>query len=120
MMTSHEFQPDTLVELLRLRAQQSPDTLAYAFLAAGEVGEEKKVTYRELERQVRAVAAQLKSSVAPGDRVLLLYPQGVDYVIGFLSCLYAGVIGVPVSPPGVTLPICASRRLPTMRRRIWR
>jgi len=99
MMKNKEFRPHTLVELLHRRAQQSPETLAYAFLADGEVGEEEKVTYRELEHRVRAVATQLQSSASPGDRVLLLYPQGVDYVIGFLACLYAGVIGVPIFPP---------------------
>jgi phthiocerol/phenolphthiocerol synthesis type-I polyketide synthase C len=99
MMTSHEFRPDTLVELLRVRAQEIPDTLAYAFLPDGEVGDEIRVTYRELERQVRAIAAHLQNLAKPGDRVLLLYPQGVDYVTGFLACLYAGVIAVPIFPP---------------------
>ncbi len=31
--------------------------------------------------------------------MLLLYPHGIDFIIGFLGCLYAGAIAVPAYPP---------------------
>ena len=92
-------EPTTLVEVLRHHARQYPDKLAYAFLPNGEIGTEIGVSFAELEQQARTTAAHLLRVCEPGDRVLLLYPQGIDYVVGFLGCLYAGVIGVPIFPP---------------------
>jgi len=35
----------------------------------------------------------------PGDRALLLYPPGLDFIDAFFGCLYAGVVAVPCYPP---------------------
>ena len=35
----------------------------------------------------------------PGDRALLLYPPGLDFIAAFFGCLYAGVVAVPAYPP---------------------
>src|SRR5262249_32608281 len=75
-----------------------PDRLAYAFLTDGEV-EETSLTYGELDRMARSGAALLQSMGATGERVLLLYPPGLDFVAAFFGCLYAGAIAVPVYPP---------------------
>ncbi|HYO64056.1 MAG TPA: amino acid adenylation domain-containing protein, partial [Pyrinomonadaceae bacterium] len=88
----------TLVDLLRLRARNHPDRLAYTFLVDGET-EEVNVTYGELDRQARAVAASLQPLVSAGDRVLLLYPPGLEYIAAFFGCLYAGAVAVPAYPP---------------------
>ena len=48
---------------------------------------------------MRATSAHLQGIAEPGARVLLLYPQGLDYAIAFFACLYAGLVGVPVFPP---------------------
>lgn len=93
------FAPETLVDALRYRARQFPHKLAYAFLPNGEVGGEIAVSFAELDERVRATAAHLQSIAEPGARVLLLYPQGLDYAIAFFACLYAGLVGVPVFPP---------------------
>lgn len=47
----------------------------------------------------RAIGAWLQSRVAAGERALLLYPPGLDYIAGFFGCLYAGVVAVPAYPP---------------------
>lgn len=88
----------TLVELLRYRALQQPVQLAFTFLEDGET-ESASLTYRELERYSRAIAAQLQSLGIVGERALLLYPPGLDYIAAFWGCLYAGVIAVPAYPP---------------------
>lgn len=88
----------TVVELLRERAQRQPDALAYTFLADGET-EEINLTYRELDQQARAIGAHLQNIGATGERVLLLYPQGLEYMAAFYGCLYAGAIAVPTYPP---------------------
>ncbi|HEX5709232.1 MAG TPA: fatty acyl-AMP ligase, partial [Pyrinomonadaceae bacterium] len=60
---------------------------------------EVSLTYAQLERRARAVGAWLQSSGASGERVLLLYPPGLDFVAAFFGCLYAGAVAVPVYPP---------------------
>ncbi len=88
----------TLIELLQYRAIHQANHTAYTFLRDGEV-EESKLTYQELDRQARAIAAQLYHQTLPGDRALLLYPPGTEFVTAFFGCLYAGVIAVPAYPP---------------------
>ncbi len=88
----------TLVELLRRRARERPDEVVYTFLLDGEA-EEALLTYGELDARARAVAALLAEHGAAGERALLLYPPGLDYVTAFFGCLYAGVVAVPVYPP---------------------
>ena len=88
----------TLVHLLRARAAQQPNLRALTFLANGE-GEGLAYTYGDLDRQSRAVAARLQSlGVEAGQRALLVYPPGLDYVVGLLGCFYAGVTAVPAYP----------------------
>ena len=87
-----------LVELACSRANEKPGQTAYVFLQDGE-NESGRLTFAELDRRARAVAAQLQSMGMTGERALLLYPPGLDYIVGFFGCLYAGVIAVPAYPP---------------------
>ena len=68
------------------------------FLADGEA-EGERLTYAGLDALARAIAARLRESLAPGDRALLLYPPGLEFIAAFFGCLYAGVIAVPAYPP---------------------
>ncbi len=88
----------TLAEALRLRAALTPERRAYTFLADGEE-EAGSLDYRELDERARAVAAALRRTCRAGDRALLLFPPGLDFVAAFFGCLYAGVIAVPAYPP---------------------
>jgi len=87
----------TLVELLKLRSQNQPNVTAYTFLQDEE--EASRLTYRELDRKARAIAAQLQSLDAQGTRALLLYPSGLEFIAAFFGCLYASVVAVPAYPP---------------------
>ncbi len=89
---------ETLIDLLRRRANEQPERKAYTFLTAGE-SDKETLTFGQLDRRARAIAALLDSVKARGERVLLLYPPGLDYVSAFMGCLYAGAIAVPVPPP---------------------
>nr|VFJ91614.1 MAG: myxalamid-type polyketide synthase MxaB [Candidatus Kentron sp. LFY] len=97
-MNKNPLQATTLLELLRYRAEAQPDKTAYTFLRDGET-EEASFTYAQLDRQAHAIAARLQDITTPGERALLLYPQGLDYIAAFFGCLYAGVIAVPTYPP---------------------
>jgi acyl-CoA synthetase (AMP-forming)/AMP-acid ligase II len=105
------FEPATLVDLLRWRASHQPRRRAYTFLGDGEA-EESSVSYGELDRRARAVAARLQTlGVAGGERALLFYPPGLEYVVAFLGCLYAGVVAVPAYPPRLNRPISRLRAM---------
>ncbi len=88
----------SLVDLLRFRADEDPAGCAYTFLLNGEI-EEGHLTYGELDLRARAVAARLQSLGARGERALLLYPPGLEYVAALFGCFYAGVTAVPAYPP---------------------
>ena len=88
----------TFVELLRWRALCQQDCLAYIYLLDGE-REESRLTYGDLDQRARAIGAEIQSLGLAGERVLLFYPSGLDYVAGFFGCLYGGAVAVPVYPP---------------------
>lgn len=101
----------TLVEVLRSRALEKGSAIAFTFLDDGE-REGARVTYAELDERARAIAAALRDrGVTPGERALLLFPPGLDFIPAFFGCLYAGVIAVPAYPPQ---PSQLSRTLPRL------
>src|SRR5215212_6879027 len=104
-------QPSTLIDLLSWRAAHQPDQLAYSFLVDGE-DEKAHSTYARLDRKARAIAGMLQSLDLCGERVLLLYAPGLDFIAGFFGCLYAGVVAVPAYPPD---PARLSRTLPRLQ-----
>ena len=83
---------------MRRRAEERPQSLACAFLNDGG-RESERLSYAELDREARRIAAWLQVSRAPGDRALLLFPAGLDFLKAFFGCLYAGVIAIPAPPP---------------------
>ncbi|PLR60152.1 non-ribosomal peptide synthetase [Pseudomonas sp. QC2] len=100
MMDAFEL-PQTLVHSLQRRAAQTPDQVALRFLA--ESAEHSVVlSYRDLDQRARTIAAALQANADLGDRAVLLFPSGPDYVAAFFGCLYAGVIAVPAYPPEST------------------
>ncbi|MDM9582031.1 beta-ketoacyl synthase N-terminal-like domain-containing protein [Nostoc sp. GT001] len=89
---------ETLVDVLRYRAIHQPQTLGYTFLVDGE-SEGSRLTYGALDKLARAIATYLQTFAKPGDRVLLLYPPGLEFISAFFGCLYAGLIAIPAYPP---------------------
>lgn len=92
--------PVNLVAHLQEQAQTHPyDTALMTVSADKENLLEKRFDYQTLDQRVKATAATLQDRVKQGERALLLMENDEHYVIGFLACLYAGVIAVPVFPP---------------------
>ena len=89
---------ETLMDLVQHHAMKHGEDRALTFLADG-VNEESFLTYALLDREARAVAAWLQSKGLTGQRALLLFPSGLEFVTALLGCIYAGVIAVPVNPP---------------------
>lgn len=96
IMNPNDFQH--LVGLLHWRAEANADDPAVTYLADGE-DDEQTLTYAQLDHHARAIAAWLQREGIFGERVLLLYPPGLDYITAFFGCLYAGAIAVPAYPP---------------------
>lgn len=92
------FIPATLVDVLRFRATYQANQRAFSFLSDGET-EDECVTYAELDARARAVAVALQKLTRSHETVLLLFPQGLEFVVAFFGCLYAGRIAVPAGMP---------------------
>src|SRR5688500_17203661 len=99
-----------MAELLRRRAGERPHQTAFTFLPDGErtAGSETRWTYAELDRRATAIAAALSRQAAVGDRAVLVFPPGLDFIAAFFGCMYAGVLPVPATYPK---PRRASSRL---------
>jgi acyl-CoA synthetase (AMP-forming)/AMP-acid ligase II len=88
----------SLVTLLARRAKSQPDDRAYVFL--GDRGaEEAVITFRELHDAATALAARLAKIARPGDRAILVFPPGLEFLVAFFGCQIARVIAVPMMMP---------------------
>jgi acyl-CoA synthetase (AMP-forming)/AMP-acid ligase II len=88
---------DSIVALLRLRATEQPNDLAYIFLP--DRAEAVSLSFGDLYKRAHAVARNLAERGQKGDRAVLVFPPGLDFIIGFFGCLLAGVIAVPMMIP---------------------
>ncbi|UQA92492.1 fatty acyl-AMP ligase [Streptomyces halobius] len=82
------------------QARELADREAFSFLS--DINSDQvdcTITYGELHREALAVAGWLSDRVSPGDRVLLLFPSGLDFIKAFIGCLYAGAVAVPAPLP---------------------
>ncbi|WP_236794814.1 fatty acyl-AMP ligase [Amycolatopsis sp. GM8] len=80
------------VDHLREKLLEFGDTRTYTFLR--EAHDDGR-TFRVLDERAREIAEMVSRRTAPGDRALLLYPSGPEFLEAFLGCLYAGVLAVP-------------------------
>jgi long-chain fatty acid adenylase/transferase FadD26 len=83
------------------RARHKPNTPAYTFIDydVDPEGYSQTLTWSQLHHRARVVAAEIASCTAPADRVAILAPQGLEYIIGFFAAIEAGCIAVPLSVP---------------------
>jgi amino acid adenylation domain-containing protein len=88
----------TFVDLVQARASERPEHVAFTF-ASRDGASRQDLTLGELDRRARALAAQIGELALQGERALLAYPPGLDYVVAYFGCLYAGVVAVPMYPP---------------------
>lgn len=93
----------SVTELIASRAETCGDTRAYTFLKDGET-EAAQLSYTDVDHESRIVAAKLQQITSTGDRVLLMYSPGLDFITAFLGCLYAGVVAVPAYAPNPARP----------------
>jgi acyl-CoA synthetase (AMP-forming)/AMP-acid ligase II/7-keto-8-aminopelargonate synthetase-like enzyme/acyl carrier protein len=99
LLVDYKSRTNTFLDVLQYRALSQPRQVAFTFLEDGET-ESAQITYAELASRARCIAGCLQvHGIQPGDRALLLYPSGLEFIAAFLGCLYAGVIAVPTYTP---------------------
>jgi len=92
--------PHTILDVLASRELRQRDTIAYRFLTTGDIdGTIAEASFGALARRTRAVGSWLQENGFEGQRALLLYPPGLEFVEGFFGCLVSGVVAVPAPPP---------------------
>src|ERR1700748_923397 len=91
----------SIAAVLREWARQQPDAPAYTYIdyEIDPAGYSQTFTWSELYGRVQALAAEVASCGAPGDRAAILAPQGLDYVVAFYAALEAGFVAVPLPVP---------------------
>jgi|HubBroStandDraft_6_1064221.scaffolds.fasta_scaffold20987_2 acyl-CoA synthetase (AMP-forming)/AMP-acid ligase II/acyl carrier protein len=87
-----------VVHAVQWWSEQAPERTALTFLGDGE-NETEKLTYAELDRAARRVAASLRAKMDAGSRALLCFQSGLDFAVAYLGCLYGQIIAVPMFPP---------------------
>jgi acyl-CoA synthetase (AMP-forming)/AMP-acid ligase II/acyl carrier protein len=87
----------SLPAILARRACAADDRWRLTFLE-GE-GEERQTALDRFAPAVFALARHLAAITGAGEPVLLLYPPGIDFLIGFMACLAANRPAVPINPP---------------------
>ena len=97
----HFTEDNTLVDYVEHNVREKADTLAYRFIdySRERDGEKIDLTWAQFGKRLRAVAARLQQVTKPGDRVAILAPQSLEYVIGFFASMYASNIAVPLFSP---------------------
>src|ERR671911_2045471 len=99
----------TMLELLASQLVENPDGSAYVFLDDRDGLSE--VSFRQLHHRAKVIAARLQLELKPGDRALLVYPAGLEFISAFFGCLYAGVVAVPATYPKPKRPMPRLQRI---------
>jgi acyl-CoA synthetase (AMP-forming)/AMP-acid ligase II len=91
----------SLTHVVDYRAFNQSEQIAYTFLSLSNGERQKKcLTYKQLKNQAQSLAFSLQNlGYSDRERALLLYSPGIEYIIAFFGCLYAGIVPVPVYPP---------------------
>jgi acyl-CoA synthetase (AMP-forming)/AMP-acid ligase II len=102
MLLESTAQEPSVIDLLHRWAATRGHRRAFTFVDfpdSRSAGRHRTLTWSQLSARAHGVAAAVSRVAGPGDRVAVLLPQGLDYVTGFLGCLLARVIAVPLFPP---------------------
>ncbi|MBT2235322.1 fatty acyl-AMP ligase [Nonomuraea sp. NEAU-A123] len=91
--------PEALIQRVARWAREIPDAPAYTFVDYLGDGSRETLTWARADLKARALAVRLREVAGPGERVAILAPQGLAYVVAVLGTFYAGVVAVPLFAP---------------------
>lgn len=86
----------TLIDILERHASARSARTSYVFLE--EDGTTRRRSFAELYARVQAIAAHLQGVLGRGERALLMYQPGLDFIEIILACFAVGVVAVPIQP----------------------
>ncbi|GAA4404932.1 fatty-acid--AMP ligase [Tsukamurella soli] len=91
----------SIPEILERRARLEPNGAAYTFVDydVDPAGYAETLTWSQMHQRATVVAGELRRVGTVGDRVAIIAPQSMDYVVAFLGILEAGMVAVPLSVP---------------------
>ncbi len=92
------FPGENLRDILEKYASETPDKVLFYFLEDG-FNEKEHITYAQMSSLAKNMAARLLTKYEKGDRLLMLFPPGIEFIVGLFTCFYAGIIAVPAYPP---------------------
>jgi len=89
---------DDIIRLFERNCQNHAEKVIYYYLEDG-LNETSRITFREMNSRAKAIAAALQGKYKKGDRALMLFPTGIEFIVSLFGCFYSGIIGVPAYPP---------------------
>lgn len=89
---------NSISEIIQYRALNEPDKEAFTYLLDGD-DNVLSWTYLDLKNAIAHVALELDGNVNKGDRVLLLFEPGLQFIAAYLATISSGAIAVPCHPP---------------------
>lgn len=87
----------SILKVFRSHVETMGSKTAYTFVTSAN--HRVSQTFQELDKRAKGIAYAISQFASPGDRALMMYPAGLDFVEAFLGCLYAGIVAVPAYPP---------------------
>ena len=99
--TRFALRESSLPDLLHKAASEYPNRAAYKYVdyETDPAGFTETLTWFQIRRRAMIVADELRLCTSPGDRVAVLAPQGLEYIVAFMGVLEAGLIAVPLPVP---------------------
>ena len=91
----------TLIDLLEWRAARGASDPGFAFLEDGE-REAGTRTFAEIAQEARGIGAWLAAMGLAGQRIVLLFPPGLEFIGAYFGCAYAGAIAIPAPAPNLS------------------
>lgn len=91
---------ETILSVIARHVDERPDHELFRWVnKQGSVSD--SVSYKELWDKSCAVAQllQAKDDLQKGDRVMIVYPFGLDFLSGLMGCMMVGVTACSVYPP---------------------
>ena len=107
--------PLSLTAAVEEHARRFRGRRLYSWLRA-DCSEEATLSFGELREQACSLCVALRRrwGIGTGDRVMLVYPPGLDFLVAFFGAQYAAAIAVPYYPPIVPaspMPSAGSKKL---------
>lgn len=100
MISNSKYFRTSLLEVLNQNSIELEEKIAYRFLKDGESVSDE-ISYADLALYAAAIGLELRKRNYAGERALLLYPSGIEYIKAFFACLSSEVIAVPAYPPRI-------------------